>query len=83
MEPHLRDVEDEHAWHGRGNDHKDSQSIGGVNEVVHGQYEAEGSPDAHQDDHDIHGDADKARVVDVVVLDIATLVGQEQAEHNQ
>ena len=50
---------------------------------MHGQYEAEGSPDAHQDDHDIHGDADKARVVDVVVLDIATLVGQEQAEHNQ
>lgn len=50
---------------------------------MHGQHQTERSSNTHQNDHNVHGDADKPRVVDVVVLDVATLVGQEEAEHNQ
>lgn len=50
---------------------------------MHGQDETEWSSNTHQDHHDVHGNADIARVVDVVVLDVTALVGQEQAKDHQ
>ena len=47
------------------------------------QHQTQRSPNAHHNHHNVHGDGDEARVVDVVVLDVAALVGQEEAKHNQ
>ena len=76
-------MQDEQAAHAGDDDHEHGQPVGGVDEKVDGQHQTERSPDPHHDDHDVHGDAHEAGVVDVEVLDVAALVGQEEPEDHQ
>ena len=75
--------EDEQTGHAGCNDHEDSQCIGSINEEVDSQDKTQRSPNANKDHHNVHGDTDKPRVIDVEVLDISALIGQEQTKHNQ
>ena len=83
LRTYLWDEEDEQAGHSGANDHEHRQHIGSIDEEVHSQHQTERGPDAHHDHHYVHGNADEARVVDVDVFDVAALVGQEQAKHDQ
>ena len=72
---YLRYEEDEEAGHGGSDHHQHSESIRWVNEEMLRQHQTEWSSNAHHDDHYVHGDADEPRVIDEVVLDVATLIG--------
>ena len=50
---------------------------------MHSQDEAEGCSNANKNHNNVHGDTDKARVIDIEVFDISALVGQEETEDNQ
>ena len=76
-------MQDEQAAHAGDDNHEHGQAVGGVDEEVDGQHQAQRRPDPHHDDHDVHGDAHEAGVVDVEVLDVAALVGQEEPEDDQ
>ena len=80
---YFRYVEDQKARHAGRNNHEHSQAISRVNEEVYGQHKTERCSNANKDYHNVHSDADKARVIDVEVLDISALIGQEQAKHHQ
>ncbi len=80
---YLGNVENEKTGHAGGDDHEHGQAVGGVDEMMNGQHEAQGCADAHHDDHNVHGDADEARVVDVSVLDVAALVGKEEPKDDK
>ena len=80
---HLRHVEYEQARQTCGDHHGDGKAVGGVSKRVLGEDEADGGANAHQDHHNVHRYGHESRVVDVEVLDIATLVGQEEPKHHQ
>ena len=80
---HLRHVEYEQARQTCGDHHGDGKAVGGVAKQVLGEDEADGGANAHQDHHNVHRYGHESRVVDVEVLDIATLVGQEEPKHHQ
>ncbi len=60
MYMYLGDEEDEETGHTGCDDHEHRQAIGGINEVVYGEDEAQGASNAHHDHHDVHGNADEA-----------------------
>ena len=81
--PHLGHIEHQQANSAGKDDHGHGQSVRGVNEVLFGKDETERSTDTNDDDNKVGGNADKAGVVDEEVLDVAALVGQEEAKHDQ
>ena len=80
---YLGHIDDEDACHTGRNDHEHSESIGRIDEKVYGQHQTEGGTDTHQDHYYVHRDADEPWVIDVVVLDVAALIGKEQPEDHQ
>ena len=80
---HLGHKYDEHAGECRGNDHEHSKPICSVSEEVNSQHQSQRCSYADQNHHDVHGNANKTGVVDVIIFDVATLVGQKQATHHQ
>ena len=78
----LRNEENQQAGHGRPYDHENSQTVSSIGEIVSSKHKAERSTDTNQNHNNVHGDTDKARVVDVVVFDIAALVGKEETKDN-
>lgn len=81
--PHLGHIEHQQANSAGKDYHGHGQSVGGVNEVLFGKDETERSTDANDDHDKVGGNADKAGVVNEEVLDVAALVGQEEAKHDQ
>ena len=75
--------EDEEAGHGGQYDHQHGQGVGGVDKQVLREDQTQRGSNPHHNDHDVDRDAGEPRVVDVVVLDVAALVGQEQPKHHQ
>lgn len=64
-------------------DCKHSHSIGSINGVVNSQHKTERCSNTNKDDNNVHGNIDKARVIDVEVFDISALIGQKQTTNNQ
>ena len=83
VQAYLGYVEDEQTGDAGCNDHQHSQHVCSIDEVVYSQHETERCSNTNQDHHNVHGDTDKARVIDVEVLDVPALVGQKQAKDNQ
>ncbi len=50
---------------------------------MHSQHKTERCSNANKDHHNVHGDTDKPRVIDVEVLDVPALVGQKQTKDNE
>ena len=83
VQSYLGYVEDEQTRHAGSNDHQHSQHIRSIDEVVYSQHKTERCSNTNEDHHNVHGDTDKPRVVDVEILDVPALVGQKQTKDNQ
>ena len=77
---YLGHVYDEKACHAGDNDHEHGKTISRINEEVYCQHQTKWGTNPHQDHDNVDWDANKAGVIDVVVLDIATLVGKEESK---
>ena len=73
----------EEAGHGGSDHHQHCQGIRWINEQMLRQHQTQWGSNTHHNDHNVHGNADESRVVDEVVLDVATFIGKEESEHHQ
>ena len=83
MSTNLGYIDDEQTGHTGCNDHQHSQHIRSINKVVHSQHQTERCSNTNKDHHNVHGDTDKAGVVDIEILDVPALVGQKQTKDDQ